>query len=184
MIPADDSAQHLTDAPPRRGDVKVFPAPPRSSSSGTSPFRLIEDGPRPADLVTPEDLKRVLGIDVGPPAAFDADLPAPSWLSVRSCSYRSGDGVRVDVHAAAGMHSRYLMVLGHIVTRVQGRPIQGIGGGAMLYPGLVAARSGRGTFVISVSALTGPPPSDPLIDLARTAAARLAETRSTRPRTV
>lgn len=162
--------QHLSGPRARPGDVKVFPVPAPSP-----PSRISEDGPRPAELVTPEDLKRVLGVDVGDPEAFDGELPAPSWLSMRSCSYRSRDGVRVDVHTAAGMLSRYLMVLGHIMTRVQGRPIQGIGGGAMLYPGLVAVQTDRGTFAISVSAPSGPPPSDPLIDLARAAAAHLAE---------
>lgn len=165
------SFQHLSGPRTQPGDVKVFPV-----STPNPMSRTPEDGPRPAELVTPEDLKRVLGVDVGGAEVFEGELPAPSRLSVRSCSYRSRDGVRVDVHTAAGVLSRYLMVLGHIMTRVQGRPLRGIGGGAMLYPGLVAVQADRGAFVIRVSAPSGPPPSDPLIDLARAAAARLTGT--------
>ncbi|GAA0387823.1 hypothetical protein GCM10009530_43630 [Microbispora corallina] len=163
----DDTGEHLVDAPENLAQVKVLP--------GLRTGRGGRDLPRPADLVTPADLKRALGIDVTGPVSYDGPPPAPPWLEVASCRYECGAGVRVDVHAATGLRSRYLMVLGHLATRTQGRPVPGVGTGAMLYPGLVSAQTGRGTFAIAVSSPSGPPPPGPLIDLARTAAARLSE---------
>ncbi|WP_169952833.1 DUF2207 family protein [Microbispora sp. H11081] len=161
----DDTGEHLVDAPENLGQVRILPEPgPRATAAA--------DGVRPADLVTPADLKRALGIDVGAPVACDGP-PAPAWLRIDSCRYETATGVRVDVHAATGIRSRYLMVVGHTLTRVQGRPVEGVGDGAMLYPGLVSAATGRGTFAITVSSPQGPPPPGPLIELARTAAARL-----------
>ncbi|WP_169987630.1 DUF2207 family protein [Microbispora sp. H10836] len=162
----DDTGEHLVDAPENLGEVRILPEP---LARGTT-----ANGVHPADLVTPADLKRALGIDVGAPVACDGP-PAPSWLHVDSCRYETGTGVTVDVHAATGLRSRYLMVVGHTLTRVQGRPVEGVGDGAMLYPGLVSAATRRGTFAIAVSSPQGPPPPGPLIELARTAAARLSQ---------
>ncbi|MBO3750986.1 DUF2207 domain-containing protein [Streptosporangiaceae bacterium NEAU-GS5] len=162
----DDTGEHTVDAPINLGEVLSVSARTASRS------RQNGDGIVPAELVTPEDLRRALGI-VAEPAPYQDRLPAPSWLDIRSCRYTAPHGVVVDVHAATGKRSRYLMVLGHMLTRVQGQPIQGVGTSAMLYPGLVSAQTDRGTFAINVSSPAGPPPPDPLIDLARTAAARL-----------
>ncbi len=94
---------------------------------------------------------------------------------MRSCRYETTGGtpVTVDVHAASGARGGYLMVLGHLLTRVEGRQVSGVGTGAMLYPGVVAARTSEGTFAIHVHSPAGPPPEDALVDLALTAAARM-----------
>ncbi|MEW9530082.1 hypothetical protein [Microbispora sp. NPDC049125] len=162
----DDTGEHLIDAPENLGEVPILAAG-RDRDRGPLPAGLVG----PADLVTAADLKRALGIDVGEAVAYSGDLPA--WLEARSCRYRTATGVTVDVHTATGPRSPYLMTLGHLLTRVQGRPVHDVGTGAMLYPGLVSAQTGRGTFAITVSSPAGPPPPDPLIDLARTAASRL-----------
>lgn len=161
----DDTGEHLVDAPENLGEVRILP---------DRPARRAADGVRPADLVTPADLKRALGIDVGEPVT-SGGLPAPSWLEIDSCRYESGTGVTVDVHTATGLRSRYLMVVGHSLTRVVGRPVEGVGDGAMLYPGLVSAATRRGTFAINVSSPEGPPPPEPLIELARAAVARMGQ---------
>ncbi|GAA3825273.1 hypothetical protein GCM10022226_52450 [Sphaerisporangium flaviroseum] len=130
---------------------------------------------RPAALVTPADLRRTLGIEVGHAGPCPGALPTPAWLAVSSCRYETtaGTPVTVDVHAASGARGGYLMVLGHLLTRVEGREVSGVGGGAMLYPGVISARTSEGTFAIHVHSPAGPPPPDALIALAHTAAERM-----------
>ncbi|MFC4590950.1 DUF2207 domain-containing protein [Sphaerisporangium corydalis] len=161
----NDTGEHLLNAPENLGEVPILPARITAATA---------DG-GPAGLVTAADLRRVFGIEVGPAGPYPDALPTPAWLSVRSCRYRTtaGTPVTVDVHAASGARSGYLVVLGHLLTRVEGREVAGVGGGAMLYPGVVAARTGQGTFAIHVHSPAGPPPPDTLVDLARTAAARM-----------
>jgi hypothetical protein len=163
----NDTGEHLVNAPEHLGQVKIFERPARPDS----PAR--EGDVRPADLVTRADLKNALGIDVGSAGPYSGTPLAPAWFHVNSCRYTTGSGWTVDVHAAAGKRSRYLMVVGHMLTRVEGRPVQGVGRQAMLYPGVVSATTDQGTFAINVSTPDGPPPPDPLIALARTAVTRL-----------
>ncbi|MET8146611.1 hypothetical protein ABZU32_40420 [Sphaerisporangium sp. NPDC005288] len=165
----DDTGEHVLQAPENLGEV---PLRARDEAHGpdhpADPFA-------PAGLVTPDDLRRVLGVAVGEAGPYPDALPTPAWLAVRSCRYRATGGtpVTVDVHAAAGARGGYLMVLGHLLTRVEGHQAPGIGGGAMLYPGVVAARTAVGTFAIHVHSPAGPPPPDALVELARAAAARM-----------
>jgi hypothetical protein len=77
------------------------------------------------------------------------------------------------VYAASGPRGGYLMVLGHQLTRLQGRPVEGVGTSAMLYPGVIAARAGTGTFAVHVHSPAGPPHPDALVALGRTAVARM-----------
>jgi hypothetical protein len=153
-----DTGEHTIDAPINLGEV---------------PLLRRRDFDDPAALVTPDDLRRTLGIVVGAPLAYDGALPIPSWLNVRSCRYRAEHGVVVDVHTATGLRSRYLMAMGAVLTRAQGRQVPGVGSNAMLHPGMVSAQTERGTFAINVSSPVGPPLPDLLIALARTAATRL-----------
>ncbi|MFC4534081.1 DUF2207 family protein [Sphaerisporangium dianthi] len=157
----EDTGERLLDAPENLGEVPL--RAPKEERDG------------PAALVTPADLRRALGIEVGAAGPYSEALPTPAWLAVRSCRYRTTGGtpVTVDVHASAGARGGYLMVLGHLLTRVEGREVPGVGGAAMLYPGVVAARTAEGTFAIHVHSPAGPPPPAALVELARTAAARL-----------
>jgi hypothetical protein len=168
MATYDDTSEHLIDAPENLGQVKVFKENDRDGGE-----RGGDGGVSPAGLVTPADLERTLGIEVGAVRPYSGRPLAPDWLRVESCSYSTGTGWSIDVHAGTGKRSRYLMVLGHMLTRAEAKPVQGIGRQAMLYPGVVAATTDQGTFAIIVSTPDGPPPPDPLLDLARTAAARL-----------
>ncbi|GAA4593905.1 hypothetical protein GCM10023194_59400 [Planotetraspora phitsanulokensis] len=165
----NDTGEHLVNAPEHLGQVKLFERSDTSSRSG-APVR--EGDVRPADLVTPADLKSALGIDVGSAGPYDGTPLAPAWFHVSSCRY-TGSGWTVDVHAASGKRSRYLMVLGHMLTRAEGKPVPGVGRQAMLYPGVVSATNDNGTFTIAVSTPDGPPPPDPMIALARAAVTRL-----------
>lgn len=167
----DDTGEQLLNAPENLGEVPVLLRP--SQGAGADAGKADDD--RPAALVTPGDLRRALGIEVGPAGPYPDALPTPPWLAVRSCRYQTTGGipVTVDVHAASGARGGYLMVLGHLLTRVEGRQISGVGGGAMLYPGVVSARTSEGTFAIHVHSPAGPPPPDALVDLARTAAERM-----------
>ncbi|WP_424535439.1 DUF2207 family protein [Sphaerisporangium viridialbum] len=163
----DDTGELLLNAPENLGEVPVLARPGQTPAEGV-------DG-RTAALITPGDLRRALGITTGPAGPYPERLPTPAWLAVRSCRYETTGGtpVTVDVHAASGARGGYLMVLGHLLTRVEGRQVSGVGTGAMLYPGVVAARTSEGTFAIHVHSPAGPPPEDALVDLALTAAARM-----------
>jgi hypothetical protein len=163
----NDTGEHKVNAPEHLGQVKIFERSARPDAPAG------EGDVRPADLVTPADLKNALGIDVGAAGPYSGTPLAPAWFHVNSCRYTTGSGWTVDVHAAAGKRSRYLMVLGHMLTRAEGKPVQGVGRQAMLYPGVVSATTDEGTFAINVSTPDGPPPPDPLIALARAAVTRL-----------
>jgi hypothetical protein len=187
----DDTGEHLLKAPENLGEVPIFGSDGRHApgagllpvpGSGGSAVRGTDGSPAygaggPPALVTADDLRRTLGIEVGPAGPYPDTLPTPPWLDVRSCRYQTTGGtpVTVDVHAASGARGGYLMVLGHILTRVEGREVPGVGGAAMLYPGVVSARTSEGTFAVHVHSPAGPPPPDALVDLARTAAARMEE---------
>ncbi|MEO3811915.1 hypothetical protein ABGB17_23200 [Sphaerisporangium sp. B11E5] len=169
----DDTGEHTIDAPRDLGE-----AGPLGPGRGERPARAAVVPDRVAALLTPADLRRVLGVETGP-AGVNPDGPVtPGWLATESCRFR-GTGVRggaevtVDVYAASGRRGGYLMVLGHLLTRVQGRPVDGLGSGAMLYPGVIAARTGSGTFAVHVHSPAGPPPPGALVALARTAAERM-----------
>ncbi|MEU8265893.1 hypothetical protein AB0B89_01895 [Sphaerisporangium sp. NPDC049002] len=190
----DDTGELLLNVPENLGEVPVLRRSPLAPAAGAGGGALAVSGEgtdhggpagaasggggadgRTAALVTPGDLRRALGITVGPAGPYRETLPTPPWLAVRSCRYETTGGtpVTVDVHAASGARGGYLMVLGHLLTRVEGRQLSGVGTGAMLYPGVVSARTSEGTFAIHVHSPAGPPPEDALVDLALTAAARM-----------
>ncbi|GII78998.1 hypothetical protein Sru01_39800 [Sphaerisporangium rufum] len=169
----DDTGEHTLDAPENLGEVPLIArrgAPPARPPDDTGDTGDDTGGP-----VTRADVRRVLGVRVGPPEAYPDVLPIPGASAVRSYRYRSAGGtpVTVDVHVSSGPRGAFLMMLGHLITRVTGRQVPGIGGGAMLYPGVVAARTGSQTFAIRVHSPAGPPRPDDLVELARLAAARL-----------
>ncbi|GII67182.1 hypothetical protein Skr01_72670 [Sphaerisporangium krabiense] len=162
----DDTGEHLLEAPENLGEVSVF---------GAASRRRDEEEPGgPASLVTPADLRRALGVPFGPAGAWAGDTPMPPWLAVRSCRYEATGAtpVTVDVHAAAGPRAVFLIALGGTLSREKGRPVPGMGGRAMLYPGVVAARTSQGAFAVHVRSPAGPPPPGALIGLARAVVAR------------
>jgi hypothetical protein len=161
----DDTGDHLIDAPENLGEVKVVrrPAP-----------REVEGGVRPDDLVTPADIRRAVGVDVGPAEPYGDTPLVPAWARVRSIRYRSKAGVTVDVHAGTGRRSRLLMVGTAVMTRAEGRHVEGLGMNAMLHPGVVSVVTERGTFLIAVVSSSGPPPPEAMLDLARSAADRMS----------
>ncbi|GII84088.1 hypothetical protein Ssi03_20780 [Sphaerisporangium siamense] len=170
----DDTGEHLLEAPENLGEVRVFGRAP-----GPVARRDEEEPGGPSSLVTPADLRRALGVPFGPARAWTGGTPMPPSLAVRSCRYEATGGtpVTVDVHTAAGPRAVFLIALGGLLAREQGRPIPGMGGRAMLYPGVVAARTSQGAFAVHVRSPEGPPPPGALIGLARAVVAR-AEGRS------
>lgn len=166
----DDTGEHTLDAPRDLAEAGPFAAAASRGRQAAVPARL-------ATLLTPADLRRVLGVDSGPAEANPERPATPDWLTTESCRFRgtglAGAEVTVDLYAAKGKRGGYLMVLGHLLTRVQGSPVNGVGSGAMLYPGVIAARSGDGTFAVHVHSPAGPPPPDAMVALARTVARRM-----------
>ncbi|GII55599.1 hypothetical protein Pth03_39880 [Planotetraspora thailandica] len=164
----DDTGEHKIDAPEHLGEVKVIPGRTRNEDTED------EGGVRPADLVTPADIKQALGLDVGPAEAYTDTPVLPAVVRIRSIRYRTATGTTVDVHAGTGRRSRTLMVLPSALSRAQGRQIKGLGINAMLHPGIVSVVTDQGTFMIHVTSASGPPSSDKMMDLAHTAAERMS----------
>jgi hypothetical protein len=164
----DDTGEHTLDAPLDLSEAGPFAASARATTASTVSSEVTA-------LLTPADLRLVLGIETGAAAANPDGPPTPGWLATESCRYRTTTGteVTVDVYAASGPRGGYLMVLGHQLTRLQGRPVEGVGTSAMLYPGVIAARAGTGTFAVHVHSPAGPPHPDALVALGRTAVARM-----------
>ncbi|MFC6084910.1 DUF2207 family protein [Sphaerisporangium aureirubrum] len=162
----DDTGEHTLDAPLNLGEAGPFAGSAARTTAVSSKVTA---------LVTPADLRRVLGIETGAAEANPDGPTTPGWLATESCRYRTtaGTEVTVDVYAASGRRGAYLMALGHLLTRIQGRPVPGVGSAAMLYPGVIAARTGVGTFAVHVHSPAGPPHPDALVELGRTAAARM-----------
>ncbi|MEV6982207.1 hypothetical protein AB0M95_13235 [Sphaerisporangium sp. NPDC051017] len=167
----DDTGEHLLEAPENVGEIPVF-----GRSRAEPAQEAGDDAPGgPSSLLTPADLRLALGVDFGSGGAFpDGELPLPSWLRARSRRYEATGPtpVTVDVHAAEGTSGGYLMVLGGLLSRANGTPVPGLGRAAMLYPGVVSARTARGAFAIHVHSPAGPPHPDALVGLARIAVER------------
>ncbi|GGL06345.1 hypothetical protein Sme01_66530 [Sphaerisporangium melleum] len=166
----DDTGEHPLEAPENLGEALALARSPGIPARGAG-----GGDAGAAALVTRADLRRVLGVPVGPAEAYTGTLPTPQWLRVRSCRYQGtgGDPVTVDVHMASGPHGGYLMALGHLLTRVEGRRVPRMDGAAMLYPGVVSVRAAAGAVAIHVHSPAGPPPPGALIELARIAASRM-----------
>ncbi|RCG23445.1 DUF2207 domain-containing protein [Sphaerisporangium album] len=167
----DDTGEHVLEAPENLGEIPLLgrsPAGQGQEAEGDAPGG-------PSSLLTPADLRRALGVDFGPGGPFpEGELPMPPWLRVRSRRFEATGPtpVTVDVHTAEGARGGYLMALGGLISRVQGSQVPGLGQGAMLYPGVISARTGNGAFAVHVHSPAGPPHPDALVSLARTAAGR------------